>query len=192
MLYKWCEEHESVTGYADSDWAGDKVEAKSTSGGVLEWGGHVMETWSTIQNTIALSSGEAELYALTKAAAQALGLMSILNDFGIKVNSRLFTDSTAAIGIVHREGLGRTRHIRVQYLWLQEKVNNGTVEVEKVKGETNRADVLTKFKDGNALKQQLDWTNQIINFGRHELAPKLSKVDPLEELLDSENEEEQL
>ena len=63
----------------------------------------------------------------------------------------------------------------------QEKVNNGTIEVEKVKGEINRADVLTKFKDGESLKKQLQWTAQQLNFGRHPLAPKLSGTDFLEE-----------
>jgi hypothetical protein len=72
-------------------------------------------------------------------------------------------------------------------------IDTGAIEVEKVKGETNRADVLTKFKDGTALKQQLDWTDQIVSFGRHPLAPKLTKKDLLDELIgDDEDAEEQL
>ena len=67
-------------------------------------------------------------------------------------------------------------------LWLQEKINNRTMEIEKVKGEVNRADVLTKFKDGESIKRQLDWTNQRITEGRHNLAPKLSVRDPLDYL----------
>ena len=53
--------------------------------------------------------------------------------------------------------------------------------------------MLTKFKDGTALKQQLDWTDQIVSFGRHPLAPKLTKKDPLDELIgDDDDAEEQL
>ena len=66
-----------------------------------------------------------------------------------------------------------------------------TIEVEKVKGETNRADVLTKFKDCEALKQQLIWTGQVLTFGRHVIAPKLSSSDPLPELLGEGDEEEE-
>ena len=117
----------------------------------------------------------------------------MLGDLGVKDKRlRVKTDASVAKSLASRRGLGGIRHIEVNQLWLQEKVNKGTIEVEKVKGEINRADVLTKFKDGTALKQQLDWTNQVINFGRHELAPKLSKIDPLGELLDEDNEEEQL
>ena len=70
-------------------------------------------------------------------------------------------------------------------------MNNGTIEIEKVKGEINRADVLTKFKDGESLKRQLDWTSQLINSGRHHLAPNLSKGDPLNDELDNGSDEEE-
>ena len=63
-------------------------------------------------------------------------------------------------------------HIEVTQLWLQEKVNNGEIETEKVKGTVNRADALTKPKDGPALKQQLNWTSQVLMPGRHPQAPK--------------------
>ena len=112
--YFWQEPVNVLTTNTDSDWAGDRLRAKSTSGGVVRWGGHVVKTWSSTQTTIALSSGEAELYALTKAAAQTLGLIALALDFGVKLQGLLRTDSTVAIGIVHRDGLGKTRHIRVQ------------------------------------------------------------------------------
>jgi len=47
----------------------------------------------------------------------------------------------------------------VNQLWLQEKVNNGTIEVEKVKGIINIADALTKPNDGTNLRQHLSWTD---------------------------------
>ena len=74
-------------------------------------GGHTLKTWSSSQSTIALSSGEAELYALTKCATQTVGMISMAMDFGVKLSGIVSTDSTAALIIVHREGLGRTRHI---------------------------------------------------------------------------------
>ena len=145
LKYPWSKESELIHGSADSDWAGDRVGAKSTSGGAIQWGGNTVKTWSSTQQTIALSSGEAELYALTKCAAQVLGIMAILKDFGMVVDARLWTDSTAALGMVHREGLGRTRHIQVQYLWLQEKVRDKSISVGKVDTKLNVADLMTKF-----------------------------------------------
>lgn len=50
-------------------------------------------------------------------------------------------------------------------LWLQEKVNKGGIELEKVMGVMRRADALTKPKDGNSPKQQLEWTSQEVSKG---------------------------
>ena len=108
--------------YVDSDWAGDKKTCKSTSGGMIFRGAHLLKSWSTNQQIVALSSGEAELYAQTKGAAQTLGMLSMGVDFGEQLDGTVYSDSSAALGIATRSGLGKLKHIRVQYLWLQEKV----------------------------------------------------------------------
>ena len=72
--YEWQQQGTSIDAYADSDWAGDRVSRKSTSGSALMIGGHVIKSWSTTQPVIALSSGEAGLHSLAKAASQAKGL----------------------------------------------------------------------------------------------------------------------
>ena len=46
-------------------------------------GGHTIKTWSKRQHLVALSSGEAELYALTRAMSQTLGIVSLAADFGV-------------------------------------------------------------------------------------------------------------
>ena len=158
------------------------------------FGEHAIKHWSSTQTLISISSGEAEYYGCVRAASHGMGIQSMLGDLGVSNKRlRIKTDASVAKSLASRRGLGGIRHIEVNQLWLQEKVNNGTIEVEKVKGEVNRADVLTKFKDGVALKQQLDWTNQRLNVGRHVLAPKLSNTDPLEDTFDDDPEgEEQL
>ena len=139
-------DHEMVIGYGDSDWAGCKTDRKSTSGGVLTWGGHVVKTWSSTQQTLSLSSGEAELYALTKTACQTLGAMQLLKDLGIKARGMVLSDSNAAIGMVQREGLGgRTRHIQVQSLWIQERVAREELKMKKVDTKKKPSDLMTKF-----------------------------------------------
>ena len=74
------------------------------------------------QKTIALSSAETELYAMTKCATQTLGMIQLMQDFNIVLKGVVRTDSSAALGIVSRVGIGRTRHIQVQYLRLQERL----------------------------------------------------------------------
>ena len=138
------QEAESIECYSDTDWAGCARTRKSTSGGFLMLGRHVLKTWSSTQPTISLSSGEAEFYGVVKAAGLALGQQSVLRDLGVELPVRVWTDSSAAIGICSRQGLGKLRHIQTHTLWIQEKVSLGTMELRKVRGEVNPADLFTK------------------------------------------------
>ena len=120
----------------------------------MQWGRSTLRAWSSAQPTIAMSSGEAELYAAVKGASYGKFLVSLAKDFGMELEVTIFTDSTAAIGIVHRSGLGgRTRHIQVQHLWLQEAISNGEMRVRKVSSEDNVADMLTKCICGELLQK---------------------------------------
>ena len=176
QAFKWCSPVEKVTGFGDSDWAGDKVSLKSTSGGAVTLGPHTVKTWSTSQQTLAMSSGEAELYAVTKAAAQALGIMSMLGDFGINPEGEVKSDSTAAIGIVCREGLGRTRHIKVQYLWLQERVQEKDLKIVKVGTSLNIADLMTKHLKKEDRERLMKLMNMRIETGRAESSLAINAV----------------
>ena len=62
--YRWQTRNNVLTLNTDSDFAGDKGTRKSTSGGVLRIGTHFLKSWSKGQSLIALSSAEAELYAI--------------------------------------------------------------------------------------------------------------------------------
>ena len=117
-----------------------------------------------IQATVALSSAEAELYALTKGAAQALGFMTLLADLGVTVEAAVHTDASAAVGIVRRSVLGKLWHFNVRYLWLQDQVAGGSMALHKVHGFVNLADLVTKHlaqaaatKHGSAFDMWVKW-----------------------------------
>ena len=79
-------------------------------------------------------------------------------DMGWKVESmpELRMDSSAARGTAGRRGLGKTRHIDVWRLWLQEVIEKKKIVTKKVLGVKNPADVLTKlksFKEASTLMQ---------------------------------------
>ena len=50
-----------VNVFSDSDWARQATTCKSTSGGVVQWGNATLTAWSRTQQTVSLSSAEAEL-----------------------------------------------------------------------------------------------------------------------------------
>ena len=115
---------------------------------------------------IALSSAEAELYALLKGAAQTLGLISMASDFGDKLQGSLWSDASAAIAISQRSGLGKLRHIQTQFLWLQERVSAKELQLTKVVGTANPADMLTKYLAKADLDKHLQFSGLLTRVGR--------------------------
>ena len=132
--------------FSDSDWAGCLRTRRSTSGGIVTLDGGVVKSWSGTQATIATSSGEAEYYALVKAAAEGLGVKAVMEDMGWNMKVRIWIDSTAAKSVASRIGLGRVRHMEIKYLWIQEATKAKRIELQKIDGKLNPADVLTKPK----------------------------------------------
>ena len=108
------------------------------------FGQHALKHWSSTQASVALSSGEAEFAGVIRGAGQGLGFQALLSDLGIAAPLRVWTDSSAAIGICSRQGLGKMRHIDTHTLWIQQAVRTGRVDLRKVLGEENPADLLTK------------------------------------------------
>ena len=133
--------------FADTDYAGCGVTRKSTNGGCTLRGSHCLKAWASTQSVVALSSGEAEYYGLTKAGCVGIGMKSLYGDFMIDTTMEvhLHTDSTAAKGIASRRGLGKLRHIEVQYFWLHDHFARKTFTLHKVLGTENPADLMTKY-----------------------------------------------
>ena len=136
----------------------------------------MLKSWSKTQSTIALSSGEAELAAVVKGATEGLGMKAIMKDFGIDVGLSMFSDATAAIGMVRREGLGKVRHLAVADLWIQQRVRGGEISVSKIPGTDNPSDICTKGVDAPTIKKHLNNLLIIPASGRHHLAPALSPI----------------
>ena len=139
----------------------------------MTWGGQCLKTWSKTLNTLALSSGEAELGAVVRASAEALGIKALLADFGFTVTLEICSDATAAIGMVRREGLGRVRHLATADLWVQQRVRQGELMVSKVDGTKNPADMMTKCLGGDKTAEFMACLLFQEASGRHELAPKI-------------------
>ena len=136
-----------VEAFGDSDWAACKSSRRSTSGGVILFGGSALKTYSSTQGSVATSVGEAEYYAALKAAAEGLGVQALARDLGFGVQVVVRSDSTSARGVAGRRGLSRrTRHMETKFLWLQEAIARKRLGWVKVHTSVNPADLLTKVK----------------------------------------------
>ena len=118
-------------------------------------GGAAVKHWSRTQKTRAMSSGEAEYYALVTGCAEALGMKSVAEDMGFDVEVTMWTDSTAGKSVASRRGLGKMRHVELKYLWVQDIVKEGRLRVKKVAGVSNIADHLTKAISGLEMARML-------------------------------------
>ena len=121
-----------MDGYTDSGWAGCQKSRRSTSGGCLMSGAHMLTQWSRTQHVISLSSAEAELHALCTCATEGLALKNICVEMGLEMYFELLTDSSAAKGIVMRQGAGKVKHLDIKSLWIQERESLGGLKVLKV------------------------------------------------------------
>ena len=83
-------------------------------------GEHVLKTYCKPQKVVALSSAEAELYAMVAASAETLAIAAYARDPCIDLQCELYCDSAAALGITQRAGIGKARHLHAQCLWVQE------------------------------------------------------------------------
>ena len=171
---------ESVDVFTDSDWAGCRSTCRSTSGGITRFGAHTLKTWSSTQATVALSSAEAELYALTKGAAQALGFITLMADMGVRVKATVHTDASAAIGIARRAGLGKLRHLNVRYLWLQHELQSLELTLHKVHGLSNPADLVTKHLSQHLARRHLEILDMRIEGAERRVRPRSAQLpEPL-------------
>ena len=144
-MHLWVQSMPStIEVHTDSDWAGCKRTRLSVSGGVVRLGEAVVRSWSKDQKNLATSSAEAELYAANLGGQQALGIQTMMRELGHEMCIRVHIDSSAAIGILQRKGLGKIRHLDVADLWMQSAIIRKKLEVVKIDGSANDADLMTK------------------------------------------------
>ena len=140
-------------------------------------GSHVFKSYSRQQKIVALSSAEAELHAMVAASAEALGIVSLLADMGVDAVGEEYANSSAALGIAQRQGMGKVRHIRTQALWIQEVRVTGRLAYKKVLGSRNPADILTKHVASTLLDQHVVTVGVEVRGGRADSAPTLDEIE---------------
>ena len=137
--------------YGDSDWAGSETR-RSTTGAFEPLGQHPIEFSCSTRHVVALSSGEVELCATGRAAAEGLRSVQLLAEARMDLKLEVLTDSTANLVMHNRTGSGRVRHSDVKWLWTQEAVQAGRFSLNKVGTYSNVSDLTTKHHDEERLK----------------------------------------
>ena len=107
-----------------------------------------------------------------------MGIKSLMGDMGVdkdKIHLQVYTDSSTAKSVANRKGTGKIRHIEVCQLWVQQEVANNRMEVVKVTGENNIADILTTHVDHGTLTKHIENIRMERRNDRHPLNPRVAK-----------------
>ena len=136
-----------LVGYSDSSHNVDPDDGKSTTGHIFYLGENLITWCSQKQETVALSSCEAEFMAGTEAAKQAIWLQELLSEVTEQPCEKVVIkiDNQSAIALSKNPVFhGRSKHIHSRYHFIRECVEKGQVSVVHVSGDKQKADILTK------------------------------------------------
>ncbi|GJT82864.1 retrovirus-related pol polyprotein from transposon TNT 1-94 [Tanacetum coccineum] len=153
-----------LKGYSDSDYAGCNMDRKSTSGACQTLGGKLVCWSAKKQQSVAMSSTEAEYVAVAGCCASILWIKSQLSDYDIHYKMLpIFCDNTSAIAISNNPVLhSRTKHIDIRYNFIRDHILKGDIELHFIPTEYHLADIFTKPLDEptfSRLKAELGMLN---------------------------------
>nr|GEZ35549.1 hypothetical protein [Tanacetum cinerariifolium] len=114
----------ALTAFVDADHAGCQDTRRSTSGSVQFLGERLISWSSKRQNSVAISSTEAEYIALSGCCAQILWMRSQLLDYGLAFNKiPMYCDNKSAISLCcNNVQHSRSKHIDIRYHFIKEQV----------------------------------------------------------------------
>jgi hypothetical protein len=138
-----------LIGYSDADWAGCKIDRKSTSG-TCQFLGRSLVSWaSKKQNSVALSTTEYEYIVVGHCCAQLLWMRQTLRDYGYKLSKvPLLCDNESAICMVDNPvEHSRTKHIDSRYHFLRDHQQKGDIKIAYVNTNNQLVDIFTKPLD---------------------------------------------
>jgi len=133
--------------FADADWAANVQTRKSVSGSAVFLAGAPITYKCRLQQTVALSSTESELYAACEAAKYSKYIRSVLTYLGFPLTNPtpIYEDNAATIAVSNNErATKRLRHVDLRHFAILHWVQNGDITLKHISTSDNPADNLTK------------------------------------------------
>ena len=136
-----------VVGYCDADWAGDRMDRRSTTGYCTLIGGNLV-TWKTKkQKVVSCSSAEAEYRAMRRLTTECMWLKQLMHDLGATIEAPITVhcDNQAAIHIASNSVFHeRTKHIEVDCHKVREAIEKKIILPCYTRSIDKLVDVFTK------------------------------------------------
>ncbi|XP_075102910.1 secreted RxLR effector protein 161-like [Nicotiana tabacum] len=136
----------ALRGFSDADFAGDKIDSKSTSGTCQLLGNALVSWHSKKQNCVTLSTTEAEYLAVGSCCTQVLWIMHQFLDYDSSLTSTpICCDNTSAIYLSkHYVHHSRAKHIEIKHHFICDHVAKDDIILEFISTDSQLADIFTK------------------------------------------------
>jgi len=140
-------------GYTDSDWAGDKVDRKSTYNYMFTLFATAVSWKSQKSSTVALSTTEAEYIGACEASKEAIWITRLVNDVSPNQARRqtapnpclIYGDNQGAIALVENpRSHQRTKHIDIRYHFIRQAYQKNLIHLQYIPTAQMTADIFTK------------------------------------------------
>ena len=138
---------QTLMGFTDADWAGDRDDRHSTTGNLFMMSGGAVSWLSRKQPVVALSTTEAEYIALSLATQEATWLKRLLSDITTSPSGpvTINEDNQGTIAVAKNPvSHARTKHIDIKYHYVREALQDGTIDLVYCPTENMIADIFTK------------------------------------------------
>ena len=135
-----------MVGFYDADYAGDRIERKSTSENCQFLGENLISWASKRQATIVMSTTEAEYISAASCCMQLLWMKHQLEDYQINANSiHIYCDNTAVICLSKNPILhSRVKHIEIKHHFIRDYVQKGILDIQFIDTEHQWANIFIK------------------------------------------------
>lgn len=141
------EERQELLGYADANYAENRIDRKSNSGFIFKLNGGTISWKCSKQKTVSLSSTEAEFVALCEAVKEALWLQNLLADINRvqTIRTTIYEDNQSCIKMIENQKISnRSKHIDVKFHFIRDIIKGGKIQIEYCSTNEMLADLLTK------------------------------------------------
>ena len=142
--------NDCLAGYLDADWAGCVDDRKSTSGRCFYLENNLVSWMSKKENSVSLSTAEAEYIVAGSCYAQLLWMKKLLHDYGISQDTMcVFCDNTSTINISKNPiQHSMSKHIKIRYHLICDLMEGKMEWLEFINIDNQKADIFTKPYDG--------------------------------------------
>ncbi|GJU18591.1 uncharacterized mitochondrial protein-like protein [Tanacetum coccineum] len=139
----------TLEAFSDSDYAGARLDQKSTTGGCQFLGSRLISWQCKKQTVVANSTTEAEYIAASHCCGQVLWIQNLILDYGFNfMQTKIHVDNESAICVVKNHVYhSKTKHIKIRHHFIRESYEKRLIDMVKIHTDHNVADLLTKAFD---------------------------------------------